>query len=437
MKKFFTLFITCLISLSCFTELSFSRNRKRQAGKKNSNSSSEKRNNKRAATGGSARKSKSTSSSSKKKKNEKKSSSSKSSSGSSSKSSSSNENSSSSESPELKCLQDKIESLLSDKCSFIIDDNIKTALEGKDLYCVYNNKDSGKTSSIYNYYLNAYYGVSETSIKEDTSVINVKDRSKNALKYYQYLIDEITNGTLKESKILDNIRDAVLENANIDVDVQMTIEEKTVETVPLAIDIIKSDIDTCTKETKAILRECNATGNQEVKQKIKESCEIYNSALIKLAGDKKAEALGYEAEIITVLKERLKTELYSMKDSVEMQKELVKQKEELADVEKRNKILNLQNSRSENIDQITKLEEEIATIGDDEKQADLKKQKETAITTLKNSICQIEKQIKQYDNTSTLASDFCKENSTETKTEESNSASNTESNPDDKKSSET
>ena len=69
----------------------------------------------------------------------------------------------------------------------------------------------------------------------------------------------------------------------------------------------------------------------------------------------------------------------------------------------------------------------------------MKKQKETAITTLKSSICQIEKQIKQYDNTSTYASDFCKENSTETetKTEESKSASNTESNPDDKKSSET
>lgn len=392
MKKFLVFVVSFVVVLGSFFDVAFSqRARRRQASSRKTKRAG---NIKRAATsGGSGAKSsgntkKATGSKSK----SKSSSSSKSGASSSSSSSSSGEGLSA----ELKCLQQNISSLLEDKCKFVVDSDITSALEGEDLYCVYNYKDSGKTSSVYNYYLNAYYGVSETSVKSDTSIVNVKNSSKNALKYYQYLIDEIANGTLKESKILDNVTEKVLENSNVANDVQGVIEKKSVETVPLSMSIVSSDLENCTKATKAILKECGAIGNQTVKKKISESCTAYNAVLLKLAGNKKTEALGFEGEIINALKERANADFYDYKELVEQQAEKLKLDEQYAETQKKTKLLTLKNKRDDTASKLVELRNRIKGLNSDDS---AKETFESQANTYASSLCLLDQQISSLDST--------------------------------------
>lgn len=283
--------------------------------------------------------------------------------------------------------------ILDGACSFLLDADIKEALGDEELYCVYNYKDVGKTSSIYNYYLGAYYGITENSIKSDTSIVDVKNKSKNALKYYAYLIDEINKGTLKESKILDSVTTAVLDKADLDISVESTIENKSVETVPISIDVVASDIEGCTKLTKAAMTSCGAIGNVEAKSKITESCTAYNAALIKLAGAKKAEALGYDTEIINALKQRVNADFYDYKDMVNLEKEKLALEKEYSSITKEKAYLDNQSKRAEAAAQILSLQEEIKNTSSD----DLKKTKTEQIEKLKASICNYERLIKNYD----------------------------------------
>ena len=285
----------------------------------------------------------------------------------------------SSESSALKCLQDKMSEILDGACSFLLDSDIKEALDDENLYCVYNYKTSGKVSSIYSYYLGAYYGITENAIKSDTSIVNVKNSSKNALKYYEYLIDEINKDTLKESKILDSVMTAVLSKADLDIKVENTIENKSIDTVPISINIVASDIEGCTKLTKAAMTSCGAVGNIDVKNKISESCTAYNAALIKLAGAKKAEVLGYDTEILNALKQRVNADFYDYKDMVNLEKEKLELEKEYSDITKEKAFIDNQNKRAETAEKITVLQEEIKTISDE----DLKKLKQDQLDKLK------------------------------------------------------
>lgn len=393
MKKFLVFVVSFVLVLGSFFDVAFSqRARRRQASSRKTKRAG---NIKRAATsGGSGAKS---SGNTKKATGSK----SKSKSSSSSKSGASSSSSSSSSfgeglSAELKCLQQNLSSLLGDKCKFVVDSDITSALEGEDLYCVYNYKDSGKTLSVYNYYLNAYYGVSETSVKSDTSIVNVKNSSKNALKYYQYLIDEIANGTLKESKILDSVTEKVLENSNVANDVQGVIEGKSVETVPLSMSIVSSDLENCTKATKAILKECGAIGNQTVKKKISESCTAYNAVLLKLAGNKKTEALGFEGEIINALKERANADFYDYKELVEQQSEKLKLDEQYAETQKKTKLLTLKNKRDDTATKLVELRNRIKGLNSDDS---AKETFESQANTYASSLCLLDQQISSLDST--------------------------------------
>lgn len=393
MKKFLVFVVSFVVALGSFFDVAFSQKaRRRQASSRNTKRAG---NIKRAATsGGSGAKS---SGNTKKATGSK----SKSKSSSSSKSGSSSSSSSSSSSgeglsAELKCLQQNLSSLLGNECKFVVDSDITSALEGEDLYCVYNYKDSGKTSSVYNYYLNAYYGVSETAVKSDTSIVNVKNSSKNALKYYQYLIDEIANGTLKESKILDSVTEKVLENSNVATDVQGVIEGKSVETVPLSMSIVSSDLENCTKATKAILKECGAIGNQTVKKKISESCTAYNAVLLKLAGNKKTEALGLEGEIINALKERANADFYDYKELVEQQTEKLKLDEQYAETQKKTKILQLKNKRDETANKLVELQSKISGLDADDS---AKETFESQANNYASSLCILDQQISSLDST--------------------------------------
>lgn len=392
MKKFLVFVVSFVVVLGSFFDVAFSQRAKRR--QVSSRKTKRAGNIKRAATsGGSGVKSsgntkKATGSKSK----SKSSSSSKSGASSSSSSSSSGEGLSA----ELKCLQQNLSSLLGDKCKFVVDSDITSALEGEDLYCVYNYKDSSKTSSVYNYYLNAYYGVSETSVKSDTSIVNVKNSSKNALKYYQYLIDEIANGTLKESKILDSVTEKVLENSNVANDVQGVIEGKSVETVPLSMSIVSSDLENCTKATKAILKECGAIGNQTVKKKISESCTAYNAVLLKLAGNKKTEALGFEGEIINALKERANADFYDYKELVEQQTEKLKLDEQYAETQKKTKLLTLKNKRDDTASKLVELQDKINGLNSDDS---AKETFESQANIYASSLCLLDQQISSLDST--------------------------------------
>lgn len=294
---------------------------------------------------------------------------------------------------ELKCLQGKLSEILAGACKFLLDDDIRAGLGSEDLYCVYNYRDVGKTSSIYNYYLGAYYGISESAVKANTSIVNVKNNAKNALKYYQYLIDEINAETLKESKILDSVTTEVLKNADMDFSVENTIERKTIESVPISIDVIESDITNCTKLTKAALTECSAVGNIDVKNKIAESCSSYNSVLIKLAGDKKAEALGYDAEIIAVLKQRVNADFYDYRDMVLLEQEKVELQETYSDLVSKKALLDNKSSRSSYAEKANKLKDEIDTTSSE----DVKKSKEEQLALYINQICKLDKLILKAD----------------------------------------
>lgn len=320
-------------------------------------------------------------------------------------SSKSSSSSSSDESSVVKCLQEKMPEILDGACSFLLDSDIKEALGDDNLYCVYNYRNVGKISSVYNYYLGAYYGITETAIKADTSVVNIKNTSKNALKYYAYLIDEVNNGTLKESKILDSVMEAVLSKADLKVDVETTIEKKSIETVPISINIVASDIDGCSKLTKAAMTSCGAVGNAEAKSKITESCTAYNAALIKLAGAKKAEALGYDAEILNALKQRVNADFYDYKDMVNMEKEKLELAQTYSDVVKEKKVLDIQSKREETAEKIISLQEEIKNSSNDE----TKKKKQEQLDNLKKTICSYDKSLKGYDKDYAPSDDLTKD----------------------------
>lgn len=362
-------------------------------------------NKKRAATAGSSGKSGNT----KKTNTSTKKSVSKSYSKSSSSSKKSNDEPAGSLSKELKCLQGKLTEIIDGPCNFLVDSDIKDGLGEEDLFCLYNYKDSGKTSSIFNYYLGAYYGITENAIKADTSIVNIKNSSKNALKYYQYLIDEINYDTLKESKILDNVTDAVLKNADLDTSVQNPIESKNIDSVPISIDIVSSDIEACTKATKSAMTECNAIGDLTVKSKITESCTNYNAILIKLAGAKKAEALGYETEILNALKQRANADFYDYKDMVNLEKEKLELKKTYTEVVNETSALEYKEKREEAILKIATLTEEIKNTTDEE----VKTKKQASINTYKEQICSYDKTIKKYDKTYTPDDDssHCKDTS--------------------------
>lgn len=404
----------CFLSITTIC-ISFFQNKIANSAPNNKRAASA--NKKRAATGGSSGKQTQKKSNSSTKK-----SGSKSYSKSSSSSKKSGEETTGSLSKELKCLQDKITEIIDGPCAFLVDTDIKDGLGEEDLFCLYNYKDSGKTSSIFNYYLGAYYGITENSIKADTSIVNVRNSSKNALKYYQYLIDEINYETLQESKILDNVMEAVLKNADLDIDVQNTIEAKSIDSVPISIDIVSSDIEACTKATKSAMTECNAIGNLTVKSKIAESCTNYNAILIKLAGAKKAEALGYETEILKILKQRANADFYDYKDMVTMEKEKLELKKTYKEVLNENSALEYKEKREEAILKIATLTEEIENTTDEE----VKAEKQKSIDTYKESICSYDKSIKKYDKTYKPDDDsaHCKDTSTSTDKDSDKDSSN-------------
>ncbi|MDR2098423.1 MAG: hypothetical protein LBO78_00150, partial [Rickettsiales bacterium] len=219
------------------------------------------------------------------------------------------------------CLVSKIGGLLASDCSFLVDEAISAGMGSDPLLCVYNGKDAGSAKSVYNIFLRQYYGISEGGVKASTSLVDVRDQKKGAMKYWQYIIDEAGAGTLKENKIFDSVTEAVLENSSLSSSDQLAIEGKSVDTVELSIPLVKSDLERCAKSAKAAMNECKAVSDISIKKKIAASCTAYEAVLVKMAGAKKAEAMGFESEIVAVLQQRLRAELDNTRNALDREQE--------------------------------------------------------------------------------------------------------------------
>ena len=205
-------------------------------------------------------------------------------------------------SAEASCLKDGLAELLEEDCSYLNDEWVLEKMN-QPLLCAYSVKTKGKVKSATEYFVTQKYGVKE--VKKDASV-SIKDNA-NASAYYQYLLDGLEEGTLKHTRILDFITEAVLEDSDENNDVISAIENKSVESTKIVMDIVPNDVTNCQKSAKKILQSCNATTAEDVQELIEGSCSEFESALIKQTAYLKNEVLDKAPEIVEVLKQRVQT----------------------------------------------------------------------------------------------------------------------------------
>ena len=204
---------------------------------------------------------------------------------------------------ELACLNKDIDFLLGKDCKFLLGEEMKKELKDP-FFCLYQDKPSGKIESVYDYYFYQNYGVKESSVKQTSTLVKVKNPPKGAAKYYKYILDGIAAKTLKEAKILDFLTEHVLENMDVSAADESAINAKSVETTNLSMNESLSDIEHCKKETKKVIDTCGVRSNQNVRKIIAKSCENYESLLVKQASKLKAEVLDKGQELLDVLKTR-------------------------------------------------------------------------------------------------------------------------------------
>ncbi len=204
---------------------------------------------------------------------------------------------------ELACLNKDIDFLIGKDCKFLLSGEMKKDLKDP-FFCVYQDKPSGKIESVYDYYFYQNYGVKESSVKQTSTVVKVKNNQKGAGKYYQYLLDGISKKTLKEAKILDFLTEKILDEMTVSSTDETAISAKNVDITAIAMDESLSDIEHCKKETKKVMETCGVKTNQNVKKIIGKSCEEYESLLVKQTSKLKADVLDKGQELLNILKER-------------------------------------------------------------------------------------------------------------------------------------
>ncbi|MDR1009421.1 MAG: hypothetical protein LBL52_04185 [Rickettsiales bacterium] len=206
--------------------------------------------------------------------------------------------------PAIACLQTGLPELATGPCEFLVPEDLQKSLK-EPFLCVYNSSSSTNAESVYEYYTQQNYGVSESRVKADSSVVDLKYKNKGLYKYYEYLLDEIKKGDLKENKIFDEITETVTEHMDAPLDATKYIDAKNIESVQISLDIARGDITRCQEAADKIAEDCGANTSQEAHAKIDSSCLAYEAALAKRAGDKKVEALRHEKEIYDALLQRV------------------------------------------------------------------------------------------------------------------------------------
>ena len=314
MKKIIKLFLCLIIMFSFFSESIWAR-RKRH----------------RSASGGSGLKSSTAKKNTSTKKKQKASSTSKGKKSSSKKSSSSKQETEENEEPQIsqeeQCMIDNIPTLLEGDCKFLNEQEILEGLSNK-FYCIYNYKDKNKIDSVYNYYLYQKYGIKNTSLKDSDAEITIRNQSKGASKYYEFLINKLEDGTLSENRVLDFLtEDIIYEGIYFSSNEEQAISSILVNETTIPANIMKGDVENCEKAIKSTVKQCNINSNKEMQDKIEESCLEYETALIKQTATIKNKLLDMKSKLAEVLKQRVN--LISRKAEVEnLEKELKKKEKE-------------------------------------------------------------------------------------------------------------
>lgn len=210
-------------------------------------------------------------------------------------------------STEEQCIYDALDTLLTGECSFLNDKSLIKELSNP-LYCVYSYKSKNKTDSVFNYYLYQNYGIKEANVKSSDASVKISDSPKGSAGYYQYILDGLEDGSLRESKILDFITEHVLDSETVSTEEYSAITGKSVESTYIVMNVVKNDIDQCRKAVKKTIQTCGVATNTEIQEKIADSCDEYEGALIKQTSSKKAKVMDSSSKLIEVLKQRYETE---------------------------------------------------------------------------------------------------------------------------------
>ena len=300
MKKFFKV-ILCLALILCFSSALFAGPKKKKVKARSASS----------ASGLVSAKAKSSSASKKKStKSSKKSKSSKESSGKKSENDKSSDNEEKSEiSTTEQCMIDNLEPLLTNECKFLNDDKLLSSLNGK-FYCLYNIKDKTKVESVYNYFLTQNYNTKEAYLKDGDVSVTIKNPTngmlKGAGKYYEFILNSLSNKTLKEGRILDFLTEYIMDaNEDLFAGQSAAVQAVSVTSTSLSMNFSKADIENCRKATKKVIQTCAIAGNTDMQNKIELNCSEYNSALMKDAADKKGKVLDASTDLAKILLNRV------------------------------------------------------------------------------------------------------------------------------------
>ena len=254
---------------------------------------------------------------------------------------------------ELACLNKDIDFLISKDCKFLLNEEMKKDLKDP-FFCVYQDKPSGKTESVYDYYFYQNYGVKENVVKQTNTVVKIKNSPKGAGRYYKYILDGLSNKTLKEAKILDFLTEHVLDNMTVSATDESAISAKSVDFTSLSMNESLSDIEHWKKETKKVIESCGVRTNQNIKKIIAKSCEEYEGLLVKQTSKLKAEVLDKGQELLNVLKER--TVQKAQNEAVD--REIEKRAEEARKAEEEKTRKEAEKRREERKEKERKLKEE-------------------------------------------------------------------------------
>ena len=211
------------------------------------------------------------------------------------------------------CLLGRIQSVLESDCAYLMPEAVKGALdtEKKPFYCVFSYKDSGKTQSASNLFLQNFYNLSEDSLGSSGAVTQIRDSAEGAglYKYYEYIERELSAGTLSEGMVLDSLTDHALSGSagqtGMSAEDKKRIKKKHVESVGMSVGLVEADVEKCRKSAKSVMiDECKTLGNMNAKKLVGDSCGEYESVLQKLAGDMKMRVYSNAGSIRLVLLKR-------------------------------------------------------------------------------------------------------------------------------------
>jgi len=285
--------------------------------------------------------------------------------------------------PLLICAEEAADRLASGECKFLLPEPVRATPFGEQAFlCVLQTKASGKTTSVFEYFLQQGYGVSESRIKEGVGTLSLNYRNKGIGEYFSFLLERLNSGTLSDADIFDKITEQVLSDSDIDPKSQAVIENKEVAAVTIPLPFTKNDIDRCRSASAEALGKCgaNAANDPMLKTEIAKNCADYESELIKHSANARADVMKRKGELETVLLKRLSGANESAARALELAKEATKLQEE-------------KRQQGEQ-DQINKIKDERAKLVRDTVGLDPAK---PSFANKNKEICKLDNQLKQLD----------------------------------------